>query len=139
MLDRLTRKSFYCFLDGYSRYNHVFIASEDQHNTTFTCPFDTFAFRRMPFELCNAPTTFQRYMMSIFSNIVEKLVEVFMNDFLVHGDTFESCLKNANVVLRKCVKHNLVLNWEKCNFMVKKEIVLGHKVTSHIKETREEK
>ncbi|KAI3678637.1 hypothetical protein L6452_37938 [Arctium lappa] len=69
MLDRLAGKEFYCFLDGYSGYNQISIAPEDQEKTTFTCPYGTFAFRRMPFGLCNAPVTFQRCMMSIFSDM----------------------------------------------------------------------
>uniref|UniRef100_A0A1S3YTK1 RNA-directed DNA polymerase homolog n=1 Tax=Nicotiana tabacum TaxID=4097 RepID=A0A1S3YTK1_TOBAC len=60
MLDRLAGRLFYCFLDGYSGYNQILITPEDQEKTTFTCPYDTFAFSRMPFGLCNAPTTFQR-------------------------------------------------------------------------------
>ena len=59
MLEKLAGNSYYCFLDGYSGYNQVYIAPEDQEKTTFTCPSGTFAFRRMPFGLCNAPTTFQ--------------------------------------------------------------------------------
>ncbi|KAM2686681.1 hypothetical protein EV2_009543 [Malus domestica] len=59
MLERLAGHSFYCFLDGYSGYNQIVIAPEDQEKTTFTCPFGTFAYRRMPFGLCNAPATFQ--------------------------------------------------------------------------------
>ncbi|CAN6712698.1 unnamed protein product [Malus baccata var. baccata] len=62
MLERLAGYQFYCFLDGYSGYNQIVIAPEDQEKTTFTCPFGTFAYRRMPFGLCNAPTTFQRCM-----------------------------------------------------------------------------
>ncbi|CAL9005055.1 unnamed protein product, partial [Prunus brigantina] len=73
---RLTTKlaghSHYCFLDGYSGYNQIAIAPEDQEKTTFTCPFGTFAYRRMPFGLCNAPATFQRCMMSVFSDMVER-------------------------------------------------------------------
>ena len=82
MLDRLARKGWYYFFDGYSGYNLISIAPEDQEKTTFTCPYGTFAFRRMPFGLCNAPTTFQRCMMSIFSDMVEDTIEVFMDDFL---------------------------------------------------------
>ena len=71
MLDRLAGHPHFCFLDGYSGYNQISIAPEDQEKTTFTCPFGDFAFRRMPFGLCNAPGTFQRCMMSIFSDLAE--------------------------------------------------------------------
>jgi len=66
MLERLTCKSFYFFLDGYSGYNQIIINLEDQEKTTFTCPFGIYAYKRMPFDLCNAPTTFERCMMIIF-------------------------------------------------------------------------
>ena len=71
MLDRLAGHPHLCFLDRYSGYNQIAIAPEDQEKTTFTCPFGTFYFRRMPFGLCNAPGTFQRCMMSIFSDLAE--------------------------------------------------------------------
>ena len=86
MLDRLAGKGWYYFLDGYLGYNHISIAPEDQEKTTFTCPYRTFAFRRMSFGLCNAPATFQRCMMSIFSDMVEDTIEDFMDDFFVVGD-----------------------------------------------------
>ena len=89
MLERLVGHRFYCFLDGYSGYNQIPIALEDQEKTTFTCLFGTFAYRRMPFGLCNAPATFQRCMMSIFFDMVEKFMEVFMDDFSIFGSSFD--------------------------------------------------
>ncbi|GJU31165.1 reverse transcriptase domain-containing protein [Tanacetum coccineum] len=101
----------------------------DQEKTTFTCPYETFAYRRMPFGLCNAPGTFQRCMVAIFHDMIEKTMEVFMDDFSVFGDSFSSCLSHLDKMLQKCEDTNLVLNWEKCHFMVKKGIVLGHKIS----------
>ncbi|CAL8089530.1 unnamed protein product [Prunus armeniaca] len=129
MLERLAGHSFYCFLDGYSGCNQIVIAPDDQEKTTFTCPFGTFGYRRMPFGLCNAPATFQRCMVSIFSDFVEKIIEVFMDDFSVFGDSFDGCLTNLTLILKRCIETNLVLNWEKCHFMVKQGIVLGHIVS----------
>ncbi|CAN6557464.1 unnamed protein product [Malus baccata var. baccata] len=129
MLERLAGHSFYCFLDGYSGYNQIVIAPDDQEKTTFTCPFGTFAYRRMPFGLCNAPATFQRCMVSIFSDFVEKIIEVFMDDLSVFGDSFDGCLENLTLILKRCAETNLVLNWEKCHFMVRQGIVLGHIVS----------
>src|SRR3954471_8118215 len=129
MLERLAGHSHYCFLDGYSGYNQIPIAPEDQEKTTFTCPYGTYAYRRMPFGLCNAPATFQRCILSIFSDMVERCIKVFMDDFSVYGSSFDSCLENLSLVLERCVSTNLVLNWEKCHFMVKKGIVLGHVIS----------
>ncbi|KAM1940761.1 hypothetical protein ACFX13_028427 [Malus domestica] len=84
----------------------------------------------MLFGLCNAPATFQRCMMSIFTGLVEHVVEVFMDDFSVFGDSFDQCLQNLSLVLERCIKTNLVLNWEKCHFMVKQGIVLGHLISN---------
>ena len=130
MLERLAGKSHYCFLDGYTGYFQIHIAPEDQEKTTFTCPFGTFAYRRMPFGLCNAPGTFQRCMVSIFSDFLEECMEVFMDDFTVYGSSFDSCLASLSRVLQRCIETNLVLNFEKCHFMVEQGIVLGHVVSS---------
>ena len=130
MLDRLAGYQYYCFLDGYSGYNQIAIAPEDQEKTTFTCAYGIFAFRQMPFGLCNAPRTFQRCMMAIFSDMVEKTIEIFMDDFLVMGNSFDNCLKNLRAVLARCEETNLVLNWEKCHFMVQEGIVLGHRISA---------
>ena len=129
MLERVAGHEFYCFLDGYLGYNQIEIALEDQEKTTFTCPFGTFAFRKMPFGLCNARGTFQRCMMGIFSDMIELILEIFMDDSSVFGDSYEGCLENLHKVLERCQEKNLVLNWEKCHFMVTQGIVLGHIVS----------
>ncbi|XP_028223292.1 uncharacterized protein LOC114404601, partial [Glycine soja] len=121
--------SFYCFLDGYSGYNQIVVDPQDQEKTAFTCPFGVFAYRRMPFGLCNAPAMFQRCMMAIFADMVEKCIEVLMDDFSVFGASFENCLANLDKVLPRCEESNLVLNWEKCHLMVQEGIMLGHKIS----------
>ncbi|GJV65344.1 reverse transcriptase domain-containing protein [Tanacetum coccineum] len=85
---------------------------------------------RMPFGLCNAPATFQRCMLAIFHDMIEESVKVFMDDFFIFGDSFDKCLNNLDKMLQRCKDARLVLNWEKCHFMVKEGIVLGHKVSS---------
>jgi len=130
MLERLSGQAYYCFLDGYSGSNQITVNPEDHEKTSFTCPFRIFAYRRMPFGLCNAPATFQRCMQAIFSDLIEKSIEVFMDDFSVFGSSYDVCLNNLDTVLKRCRETNLVLNWEKCHFMVTEGIVLGHKISS---------
>ncbi|GJY84754.1 reverse transcriptase domain-containing protein [Tanacetum coccineum] len=101
MLERLTGNKYFCFLDG-----------------------------RMPFGLCNAPATFQRCMLAIFHDIIEESVEVFMDDLSVFGNSFDNCLKNLDKMLQCYKDANIILNWEKCYFMIKEGIVFGSKVSS---------
>ncbi|MCY6525011.1 reverse transcriptase family protein, partial [Actinobacillus pleuropneumoniae] len=89
VLDTLAGKKFFSFLDGFSGYNQIQIAPEDQDKTTFTCPWGTFAYRVLPFGLCNAPATFQRAILSIFANLINDGLEVYMDDFTPYGDDFD--------------------------------------------------
>ncbi|GJU16556.1 reverse transcriptase domain-containing protein [Tanacetum coccineum] len=89
MLERLCGNKYYYFLNGFSRFFQIPITPKDQEKTTFTCPYGTFAYQRMPFGLCNAPATFQIYMTAIFHDMVEDFMEVFMDDFLVFGSSFD--------------------------------------------------
>ncbi|CAM8895881.1 unnamed protein product [Rhodiola kirilowii] len=130
MLERLANHEYFCYLDGYSGFFQIPIHPQDQEKNTFTCPYGTYAYRRMPFGLCNAPGTFQRCMMAIFSDFIENTMEVFMDDFSVYGSSFDSCLENLSRVLDKCIETDLVLNWEKCHFMAQEGIVLGHLVSN---------
>nr|GEV76147.1 reverse transcriptase domain-containing protein [Tanacetum cinerariifolium] len=104
---------------------------EDQEKTTFTCPYETFAYHRMPFGLCNAPGTFQRCMMALFHDMIEKTMEVFMDDYSVFRNSFKTCLSHLEKMLKRYEGTNLYLNWEKSHFMVKEGIVLGHKISKN--------
>ena len=99
MLERLVKNSYFCYLDGYSGFFQILIHHSDQDETTFTCPYGAFAYRRMSL------ATFQRCMMATFFDFIEDIIEVFMDYFSIHGSTL-------------CEDMHLVLNWEKCHFMV---------------------
>nr|GEY78532.1 reverse transcriptase domain-containing protein [Tanacetum cinerariifolium] len=127
--ERLAGNEYYCFLDSFSGYFQILIDPKDQEKTTFTCPYETFAYRHMPFGLCNAPGTFQRCMMAIFHDMIEKTMEVFMDDFSVFGNSFQTCLSHLERMLKRCEDTNIRLNYEKSRFMVKEGIVLGDKIS----------
>nr|GEX00275.1 reverse transcriptase domain-containing protein [Tanacetum cinerariifolium] len=98
------RNEYCCFLDGFSGYFQIPIDPKDQEKTTFMCPYGKFAYRRMPFGLCNAT---------------------------VFGNSFQTCLSHLEKMLKWCEDTNLCLNWEKSHFMVKEGIVLGHKISKN--------
>ncbi|GJS20900.1 reverse transcriptase domain-containing protein [Tanacetum coccineum] len=109
MLERLAGNEYYCFLDGFSGYFQIPIDPKDQekdkHSHAIPC------------------------MMAIFHDMIEKTMEVFMDDFSVFGDSFSTCLAHLEKMLKRCEDTNLSLNWEKSHFMVKEGIVLGHKIS----------
>ncbi|XP_073120529.1 uncharacterized protein [Henckelia pumila] len=83
---------------------------------------------------CEEEKLLRRCMMAIFHDMVEKFIEVFIDDFSVVGSSFDACLFNLKKVLQRCEESNLMLNWEKCHFMVKEGIILGHKVSEILKQ-----
>nr|GEY75395.1 reverse transcriptase domain-containing protein [Tanacetum cinerariifolium] len=121
MLERLAGNQYYCFLEWFFGYFQIPIDPKDQEKTTFTFPYGMFAYRRMPFGLCNAPGTFQRYMMAIFHDMIEKTMEVFMDDFFFFKNSFQSYLSHLERMMKRCEDTNLCLNWEKSHFMVKED------------------
>nr|GEU83056.1 reverse transcriptase domain-containing protein [Tanacetum cinerariifolium] len=100
ILERLAGNQYYFFLDGFSDYFQIPIDPKDQEKTMFTCPYRTFAYYRMPFGLCNAPGTFQRCMMAIFYDMIKKTMEVFIDDFVVFRNSFQSCLSHLERMLK---------------------------------------
>src|SRR4051812_23772186 len=132
MLERLSKNTHFCYLDGYSGFSQIHVNTADQEKTTFTCPYGTYAYRRRPFGLCNAPATFRRCMSAIFHGFCEEIMEIFMDDFSFYGTSFEHCLHNLNKVLQRCEETNLVLNLEKCHFMVNEGIVIGHMISERM-------
>nr|GFB08813.1 reverse transcriptase domain-containing protein [Tanacetum cinerariifolium] len=120
---------YYCFLDGFSGYFQIPIDPCDQEKTTFTCPYGTFTYRRYGKPNTLRSPSFQRCMLAIFHDMVEKMMEVFMDDFSVFGNSFETCLSRLDKMLQRCEDTKLCLNWEKSHFMVKEGIVLGHKIS----------
>ncbi|GKC04764.1 DNA-directed DNA polymerase [Tanacetum coccineum] len=128
MLERLCGNEYYCFLDGFSGFFKIPIAPEDQVKNTFTCPYGTFAYRRMQFGLCNALATFQRCMTAIFHNMVEDFMEVFMDDFLVFGNSFDCCLANLDRMLARYLGASISL----MPYTVYKKLGLGEPKATRI-------
>lgn len=129
VLDSLSGKKLFSFLDGFSRYNQIRISPQDQDKTTFTSPWGTFAYRVLPFGLCNAPTTFKRAVIGIFFDMLNDSLEIFMDDFIPYGVTFEDALQNLEKVLKRCIQANLSLSTKKCHMMMNEGIVLGHYIS----------
>jgi hypothetical protein len=113
VLDTLSGKKYFSFLDGFSSYNQIQIAPEDQEKTTFTCPWGTYAYRVLPFVLYNAPATFQRVVLAIFSDLTNDCVEVYMDDFTVHGQDFQEAFSSLKKVLIRCKETKISLSNEK--------------------------
>jgi hypothetical protein len=99
VLNTLSRKKYLSFLDGFSGYNQIQLAPEDHENTTFTYPWGTYAYRVLPFGLFNAPTTFQRDVLAIFYDLTNDCMEVYMDDFIVHGNDFQEALTSLEKFL----------------------------------------
>lgn len=129
VLDGLVGKMFFSFLDGFSGYSQIQTCPEDQDKITFTYPWGTFAYWVLPFGFCNSPPTFQRAILSIFSELVHDAVEIYMDDFTPYGSNFQEALSNLGKVLDKCIEMNLSVISEKCEFLMIKGTVLGHAIS----------
>jgi hypothetical protein len=127
ILEAVAGHEMYTLMDGYSGYNQIMIALEDQLKTSFITEYGAFAYRVMPFGLMCAPATFQRGMMKIFADYLDKFMKVFLDDFTVYG-TKENHIEHLEKCLIKCRENGVSLNPEKCYFCVNSGRLLGHVV-----------
>eukprot|EP00253_Pinus_taeda_P028738 PITA_28738 len=130
VLDTLAGKNFFSFLDGFSGYNQIQIAPEDKDKTTFTCPWGMFAYRVLPFGLCNAPATFQRAVLNIFADLINDRLEVYMDEFTPYGEDFDPAPDTLEKVLQRCIATRLCLSHEKCYMMMTEGLILGHYISA---------
>ena len=126
VLDTLSGKKFFSFLDRFSGYNQIQIALEDQDKTTFTCPWGTFAYRVLPFGLCNAPATFQRVVIGIFLEMVNDSMDIFMDDITSYDSDFEEAFQNLEKFLTLSEQTKLSLSTKKFHMMMSEGVVLGN-------------
>ena len=112
-------------MDGFSGYNQIKIAEEDQHKTTFTTPWGTFCYNMMPFGRKNAGATYQRAMIAIFHDLIHSILEDYVDDILVKSHTFMDHLADLEKVFDRLAKYHLMLNPKKCVFGVTSGKLLG--------------
>lgn len=129
MLDRLAGKGWYYFLEGYLDYNQISISQRTKTIKPLHVTMETLHSSGYPFDYLMHQQHFIRYMMSIFTDMVEDTIKVFMDDFSVVGDQFKDCLRHLHDVLRWCEEYHLVLNWERSHLLVKEGINLGHRIS----------
>eukprot|EP00253_Pinus_taeda_P006951 PITA_06951 len=130
VLDTLAGKKILSFLDSFNGYNQIQIAPEDQDKTTLTYPWGTFSYMALLFGLYNAPATFRRAILSIFKDLINEGLEVYMDNFTPYGDDFELVLQTLEKVLERCIATRLFVSHEKCHMMMNEGLILGHYISA---------
>jgi hypothetical protein len=126
VLDIVTSKDLYSFLDGFRRYNQIKIHPNDWKKTTFIMEWGAFIFMVMPFELCNAPTMFWQAIMESFKEFIRDFISVLLDDFTTYGVASNHHLDMLNKCLQWCRKVRISLNPKKCIFGVRSKVLWGH-------------
>jgi hypothetical protein len=129
LLQRVTRSRMISMLDGFSGYNQIILKEEDRHKTTFTTPWETFEYLRMPFGLSNAGDTFQRAMDYAFRGLIGKLIEIYQDDLTVFSKDGKTHIGYLRQVLDRCREFGISLNPAKSIFGVTEGKLLGHIIT----------
>ena len=113
-------------LDGFSSYNQILVHPKDQEKTTFTTPWGTFMYSKMPFGLINAGATFQRAMDISFLEERDKFVVIYLDDITVFSKNDQKHIQHLERVFQKCMKFGVSLNPQKYHFALEEEKLLGH-------------
>jgi len=129
LLDELGGTSVFTLLDSRSAYWSIPVKPEDRPKTAFSDGHRLYQFRRMPFGLCTAPSTFQRTVNLVLSPVLGKHTIAYLDDIVVHSATFEEHIKHLNETLLLLDKAGFKLNLEKCDFAVSNFRFLGYRVT----------
>ena len=126
ILQRVVGSQRMSMLDGFLGYNQVVVHLDDQEKTTFTTPWGTFMYAKMPFDLMNVGATFQRVMDIMFSKEKDRFVVINLDDIIVYSKNDQDHLEHLKRVFLKCRKFGISLNLKKYNFSTKEGKLLGH-------------
>jgi len=129
-LDALSGAKWFSTLDLASGYNQVPVAEEDKYKTAFCTPFGLFEFNRMPFGLCNAPSTFQRLMERIFGDQSFQSLLLYLDDVIIFSSSIDQHLQRLEMVLNHLRQQNLKIKLSKCCFFRSEVHYLGHVVSA---------
>ncbi|XP_056609057.1 uncharacterized protein LOC130426352 [Triplophysa dalaica] len=128
--DALTGARYFSTVDLASGYHQIAMCDRDRAKTAFTTPFGLFEYRRMPFGVCNGPSTFQRLMQAVMSDLIFQVLIVYLDDILLFSQTFEDHLERLEMVLKRLSETGLKVNLGKCSFLQDSVRFLGHQVAA---------
>jgi hypothetical protein len=130
ILQRVTGASRISMIDGFSSYNQISVMPEDREKMTFTTPWGTFMYAKIPFRLMNAGATFQRAMDIAFIGEKDQFMVIYLDDITVFSRTDKEHHCYLKRVFLKCRRFGLYLNPKKSLFTIKEGKILGHIVSA---------
>jgi hypothetical protein len=130
ILQKVSGASVMSFIDGFSGYNQIEVHPDDREKTTFTTPWGTFMYEKMPFGLMNAGATFQRAMDIAFMGEKDRFVLIYLDDITVFSYSHEDHLQHLRKTFLKCRKYGISLNPKKSHFALREGKLLGHIVSA---------
>ena len=129
LVDNIAKHSLFSFMDGFSGYNQIKMASEDMEKTTFLTMWGTFCYKVMPFGLKNASAIYQRAMVT-FHDMMHKEIEVYVDDMIAKSQGEDDHVINLKKLFERLRKFQLKLNSAKCTFGATSEKLLGFMVSN---------